>query len=317
MNKRISIPIFILVLLAIVVGVVMNNKNEPKKTIRVGYLSILTGAPHFIAIDQKFYEKEGLNIEGTQFQSSNQLYDAIAKGDIDITPEVSVLPVLINHIKDSGKVKIFTTTEMTTQDPFDQLIVKNDSTITKLSDLAGKKIGVFPGSTATAFLKDYLIKNGVDVSKIEFIQIPPQNQLQALEVNSIQALHAYEPNIATGLVKLKAKTLGSPVYSSYLENNPIGVGIVSAKFAAEQPRLAKKVIRIYDKSFDFLLTNDSESRNVLIKEMKIDPEVAKVMNLIYQTKSTDLDKNHFQKFVDILIELKELPSQPDLSTIFY
>ena len=314
-NKSILVIVAIIII-AVIAVIFEGGKKSSDRVVKVGYLSILTGAPHFIALDQKLYENAGIKIEATQFQSSNQLYDAIANGDIDITPELSALPVLINHIKDTGRVEVFTTTKFTTEYPFDQLVVKNESKIIELTDLAGKKIGVFPGSTATAFLKDYLSKNNVDTSKIEYVQIPPQNQLQAFEANSIDALYAYEPNLAMAQVK-HARVLGTPIFSSYLENNPLGVGIVSKKFKTEYPSLTKKIIGVYDQSFDYLVAKDQESRAILVREMKIDPEVAEKMNLVYHVKSTEINEEYLQKLIDILISFKELPSQPDLSTLFY
>ena len=65
--------------------------------------------------------------------------------------------------------------------------------------MEGRKIGVFPGSTATNLLKKFLSDNNIDISKIEFIQIVPPNQLPTLYEGSIDVLHAYEPTTAIAL----------------------------------------------------------------------------------------------------------------------
>jgi len=77
--------------------------------------------------------------------------------------------------------------------------VRDKLTEYDLEDLEGKKIGVFPGSTATNLLKKFLSDNNIDISKIEFIQIVPPNQLPALYGGSIDVLHAYEPTTAIAL----------------------------------------------------------------------------------------------------------------------
>lgn len=317
MKNRIKVSISIIVFTGILFGIHATRTTHPDHIVRVGYLSILTGAPHYIALDQELYSKANIDIETTQFQSSNQLYNAVAAGDIDIAPELSALPALINHIKDPSKVKIFTTTKISTERPFDQLVVKEDSEIFELKDLENTKIGVFPGSTASKFVQNYLTKNGVDVSTIELIKLPPQNQLQALEADSIDALYAYEPNLSFALIKNNARTVGTPIYSSYLEDNPLGAGIVSENFIVQHPKLARKVVGVYDRTFDYLTTNDKEVRQIMMREMKLDPEVAEKMNFMYHTKSTELDMEQFQKLIDILLDLNELPSQPDLSTLFF
>lgn len=319
MKKNIFYIILAAFIIITIIGIYSINKNKNQgKTVRIGYLSDIGSADHFIAKNQNLYEKAGFKIKESVFNSSNQLYDAVARGDIDIVPDLSSVPILINQIKDPGKVKIFRTDLQYVDKPFDQIIVMPSSPIQFLNDLADKKIGVFPGSTATAFIKDYLYaKNSVDISKIEFIQIPPQEQLQALEAGSIDALYAYEPNATYALVKMEARVTGTPIQSWSKEGNPVTVGIVSSDFSQANPDLAEKIIKIYDQTNNFLKNNDTETRQILIKELKLDPEVAQKVNLNYHSNSDEINKEAYQKLIDQLISIGVLDSQPDMSTIFY
>lgn len=317
-TKTLSIVGIIVVVLALGSYVIAKTlPSDNSNVVRVGYLSSVLGFPHHVALEKGLYEKANLKIEATEFQSSNQLYDALAQGNIDIAPELSALPVLINDLKDPGKIQIFSTTKINSERPFDQLLAPKKMNLTIPSDLAGKKIGVFPGSTATAFLKDYLTKNNVDISKIEFIQIPPANQAQAFMSGSIDALYAYEPVLSQLIVKEGAIQIGSPIYASYLQDNPVGTGVVTTKFVQASPELAQKTINVYNEVFSFLEQNDTEARAIIEKTLHLDSDVAEQVNFMYQTLSTQIDQKHFQAMVDILLSLKELPSQPDLSHLFY
>ena len=315
-NNVVSVLVVLAIIALIAIFFVKNNDKD-SQVVRIGYLSILTGAPHFIAIEQDLYNKAGVSIEVAQFQSSNQLYESIVKGDVDITPEISVLPVLINELKDPGKIEIFTTTKFTTEKPFDRVVVKSGSQITNIAGLVGKKVGVFPGSTATTFLKEYLESRGVDTLAIEFVQLAPQNQIPALEAGSIDALYAYEPNLSTAVVKNGSRAITPSVFASLIENNPLGSGIVSKKFVENNPDLASKVIGVFDEAFNYLVTNDTESRQLMVREMGIDTNVAERMNFSYHTTSVGLDMETFRRFTNILVELGELSSEPDLSNLFY
>ena len=130
--------------------------------------------------------------------------------------------------------------------------MKVDSPIKALSELAGKKVGVFPGSTSMTLLKKYLTDQGVDVSGITFVPVPAPNQLAALLEGSIAAVHAYEPTIAIGLSKGTVRKLHDSVYADMLDPNPQGVAIVSAKFIKEHPETAKKVIRALERGMVFM-----------------------------------------------------------------
>lgn len=319
MKQKTAVWTIIIVVVAIVLIIIFAGHKKPSddSTVRIGYLAMMVGAPHFIAADQGMYEKAGLKVEATQFQSSNQLYDALAQGQIDATPELAALPVLINQITDPGKVQITSFTEFTKEYPFDEVVVKNGSPIASLADLAGKKVGVFPGSTATAFLKDYLKNHGVDISKIEFVQIPAGNQIQAFEAGSIDALYSYQPNLAIILVKGMGHAISEPIFASYVDKSPVGVGAISTKFVQEHPDLAKRIVEVYDDAYTFLRTDDAKSREILTRDMNLEPAVAAKMSLAYHSVHTELDHDLFNKFTDILVSLGELKSKPDLSNIFY
>jgi ABC-type nitrate/sulfonate/bicarbonate transport system substrate-binding protein len=170
-------------------------------TVRIGYLSNTGSLPLFVAEEKGFFTEEGIHEEATPIATSNQLVDALAAGNLDAYPESSAYPVLAVELQSPGRLKIFSASEITKQKPFDSILVKDSSPIGTLPDLAGKRIGVFPGSTATSLLRKYLKDSHIDVSGIVFVPIPPQTQLGALLEGSIDALHAYEPTTAIALAR--------------------------------------------------------------------------------------------------------------------
>ena len=316
--KNKSILVIVAIIIIAVIAVIFGGGKQPSdRVVKVGYLPLLIGTSHFIALEEGYYEEEGVKVEAILFESSNQLQDALVRGDIDITPNSSALPVLITQIKDPGKVKVFSFSRYSAEKPIDQIVVKNNSDIVNLTDLQNKKIGVFPGSTATAFLKDYLTKNSVNISNITFVQLPAKDHITGLESGSVDAIYGYEPNIALAKVKIGGRTIGGSALAYSIENNPLGVGVISSDFIKKDPDLAKKMISIYDRTYDFIYVNDQKTRKIIAENMNMQSDVVSVANLVYHSKSTELDISHFQKLVDILISFKELPSQPDLSTLFY
>jgi ABC-type nitrate/sulfonate/bicarbonate transport system substrate-binding protein len=165
-------------------------------TVRIGYLSNTGSLPLFVAEEKGFFTEEGIHEEATPIATSNQLVDALVAGNLDAYPESSAYPALAVELQSPGRLKIFSASAITKQKPFDSILVKDGSSIRSVSDLAGKRIGVFPGSTATSFLKKYLKDSHIDASGIVFVPVPPQTQLGALLEGSIDALHAYEPTTA-------------------------------------------------------------------------------------------------------------------------
>lgn len=318
MNKKHVFWLLGMIVVVLAIGFVMlKNEQVSEHVVKIGYLSHTSGAPWLIADSKGLFAAQNIKTEGVRFESSNQLYDALARGDVDITPGTSILPIMVNHIIDPSKVKIFSVVAITMADPFDLVIVNSDSDIRSVQDLAGKKIGLFPGSTATLFLTEYLKRAGVTVDNIEFVQLPPQNQLQALTAGSVDALYSYEPEITRAVVEHDKRVLAGPVYASFVDGAALGVAAVSQKFVTENPELAQETVEVFDQVFNFMNTNISETRSLLAKSYNLSEPVAERMAIDIFPKPYNIDKQRVQEFVNVLVRLGDLESVPDLSTVYY
>ena len=75
----------------------------------------------------------------------------------------------------------------------DKLVVRKDANVKTPEDLYNIKIGLVQGSTASADLY-YLAKHyNLDDKKLQVVNMPPPEQLAALNSNNIQALLCWEP----------------------------------------------------------------------------------------------------------------------------
>ncbi|MBZ0213328.1 MAG: ABC transporter substrate-binding protein [Nitrospirae bacterium] len=265
--------------------------------------------PFFIATDLGYFEQAGVLVEGTALESSNQLVDAVVSGNLDIAVEVSAVPVLSVEAQQPGRIKIFAVSAITKEQPFDSLVVPSKSSIRTLKDLPGSRIGVFPGSTATALLRHFLDSRGVDTSAITFQPIPPQLQLQALANGSVDVLHAYEPTTAIALSRPGFVRLHGSVYAEQIEPNPQGVAIVSTRFLQEHPEAARKAIAALTSACAFMEVNDIEARGILERAMDLPRDVATSTVLLYMRPAKDTDSVKLQSYVDLLRQISELPKQ--------
>ena len=316
-NAKLIIPILIIAVIIVGALFVIYPKQKEAKIVKIGYLPIMASFPLYVAQENNYFVEQGVQIETTQLQSSNQLVDALVRGDIDIVVETSAVPALIAETIDSGKLKIFSASDITPETPFDSLIVKTGSSLNSLKDLEGKKIGVFPGSTATNLLKKFLSDNNVDTSKIEFIQIVPANQLPALYEGSIDVLHAYEPTTAIALESGNAKLLYSSIYAKQLNHNPQGIALISTKFISENPNLAKKTIEAFNQASDFITENDSETRELVIKYVKVEKNVANNVVFLYMSRSDKINEDALQSYADMLYDIGEMENKINVRRMLY
>jgi len=312
------VGISVLVIGAIFLALMMiADVDREARPVRIGFLNIAASLPLFIAEENGFFSAEGVDIATYSIGSSNQLVDAILADNLDMFVEASAVPVFAATLRLEGVQKIFAVSSITSEKPFDTILVRSQARLQRLADLEGTSVGVFPGSTATNLLRKFLEDHGIDVGGITFVPIPPQSQLAALVEGSIAALHAYEPTTAIALSNGEARMLHGSVYAEMLEPNPQGVAVVSSKFASEYPDKAASAIRALERAMDFMRENDAASRTILSSRLELSEAAADAMVFLYMVGHEDISETTLQSYADMLTELGELPASLDVSELIY
>jgi len=316
--------IILVVIILLVVGsfVIFSSKeknkikNENNKEVKIGYFKLLPATMALMtAKDNGYFDQANIKIKTIEYATANQIVDALIRGDIDLAPYTSVSPVLNAELIDPGKIKLFFLSDITSENRVDAILVKSNSILSNLDQLVNKKIGVFPGNTATGFLKMYLKSKNIDTSKIEFVQLAPTNQLPALESSSIDALFSYEPIITMGLQNYKVKIIDESIEAKVFNHTPLLAGLFATKFVNNNPELAERVANVFKDTYKKIKVNEQLARDSEQKLFNFDKKIADNVVLTYIQDS--MDKKAFSDFADLLVSFGELKSKPDLSNIFY
>lgn len=318
-NSKLILAIAVLLILATVYAIKQKPTTAPINNdyeVKIGYYKLFPATMALrVAIDNGYFDQANIKIKTIEYSSANQIVDALVKGEIDISPYTSISPVLNAELIDPGKIKIFSLSDVTFENRVDAILVKSDTKLKSINDLSNKKIGVFPGNTATGFLKMYLTSKNIDTSTIEFVQIPANNQLAALESSSVDALFTYEPLITTGIQNFKMKTIDESVMATVFNHTPLLVDLISTNFINSHPELASKVTQIFHDTYKNIKNNNQLARDSGQKFFNFDKNIADNLPLTYVQET--MDKSAFNAFVDLLVQYNELKNKPNLSNIFY
>lgn len=313
------ILIGLIVVAAAIGGVVYGMNRKPSSTtepvVRIGYLQIVAGLPAHVMRHEQYLEKAGVAYELVPYASSNEAYDALVRGDLDIMAGMSYLPVFLNEPKQSGLVKLFRPFDLTTDGYYDVMIVKKDSPIKTIKDVAGKNIGVYPGSTLTNFTKYYLGTQGVDMANTKLTQLTPATLLPALEAGSIDAAIAYQPNAIIALESGAYRELEHDIYAKSFDHSPIGGAAIRAKFLNDHPALAEKAYAGVEAAYQFMQDHPNEARTILADFLKLDPVLAQKVPL--PAYSQVYDSAHVQKLIGFLREIGEMQDTVDAGSLRY
>jgi len=303
-----KISLLALALFAIVLSSCTTTSH--KNAIKVGYLPMVSSLTHFVALENGYYKDEGLDVQAQQIMTSNLIAQELVAGHIDVAIELSIIPLLKQLENSPNAAKIFSISSITSENGFDGVLVQSNSQLVKLEDLAGKKIGVFPGTTAKNSLSDIFKKQYPDLELPICIELDPIVHIQSLANGDIDALFAYEPTLTLGIVNNSFHKISNSIYAIQYSPNPIGVGAVNDKWLAENPETAKAFFKAIDRAVVFIENNPIEARRILAKATDLDENIANEMNIMPLSISTHIDYNNLGGYLDVLKNLGEINETP-------
>ncbi len=88
-------------------------------------------------------------------------------------------------------------------------------------------------------------------------------------------------------------------------------------FLSENPALAERTIATLDNASDFMRKEDSKTREIVVKYVKVDKNVADNIVFAYMSRSDGVNKEALQSYADMLLEIGEMKSKIDISGLLY
>lgn len=219
--------------------------------ITIGYQTVVE--PSKVAQADGLYEKTlGATIDWRKFDSGADVVAAIASGAVDIG-YVGSSPLAAAASRQLPVETIFVVGLI---GPSEALVARNGSGVTRLSDLAGKKVAVPFVSTTHYSLLAGLKHEGVDPKSVEILNLRPPEIAAAWQRGDIDAAYVWDP--ALGQIRTSGEVIldsakvaewGAPTFDAW---------IVSTDFAKEQPQAVTGFVKVTGQAYaDFLKAPDA------------------------------------------------------------
>ena len=277
-------------------------------------------APYFVAQEKGFFRKQNLRVEGVEFSSANLMALALASGRIDGTA-TSAFPVIFAMEQNQrGIFKCYLVNYITIDSFPDHILVKKDSSITSLSDLKGKKIGVYPGSSILTYAR-LILKEFMDPdTEVEFVQLKPSLHIQALGTGLVDAVFSLDP-VATVCVEsgVGRSIVEGPLPRYFMDPLPGSSSTFSTRFAKKNPDIAVLVVQAMYQAVDFIADdrNRDELDHIIAKYTGIKESTARRLGRLRYWKIGQINRRAVQRLADIFFENDVLQSKIDTSTLYY
>ncbi|MFH0713949.1 MAG: ABC transporter substrate-binding protein [Candidatus Micrarchaeota archaeon] len=285
MNSKILLTIGIIAVIALgafyisgsLTGFATANKMEK---VKIADIPITQNIPLYLALENGYFEQEGIDVEVVRFDSPKQIVDAVVLNQVDLAGPGGATGIsAIAETLSPGSLKYYAFT-CHYGNSGNSLLIKKNSTMTSIKELEGKNIGKLPGIQWTTIVKRILKNNGVDAEKTQLVDLAVQVQLQALESGQIDALVGLDPIVQIGVEKGIAKILIPGLTEKYFVNPSCnGAGFVSIKFMQDRSETAEKVLKVMQRAINE--SNDPrswpEQRKLLEKYLKVERQITEKM----------------------------------------
>ena len=288
------------------------NRNV---TVDVSIIPITDLAPLYIGIKRGFFEDEKLTVRPSVARSGAVTVASVLRGDAQFgwTNTTSMI------IARSRGLKL----QLVTRGPRGgrgaesggaYILVKRDGPVKSLRDLEKKTIAVpLLRSIATLTTSRALEKQGVDISKVKFVEVPFPQAVPVLERGRVDAAFVAEPFATAGLAA-GHRSISRPLPETAPDYITAGF-FADEKYIASNKDVVDRFVRAMHRSFDYAAAHPQAIRDALPTFTEIPPPVAQKIALPDFSPYTDTST--ITLTADLAVKYRYIKRKPDVSELLY
>lgn len=295
--------------LAVALALAGTVGNALAESLKVGYLPVTGHGKFFVAKEQGFFAKEGLDVELIEFQNSADGLNAVVAGKLDVGAFGTTAPVA--HLSKGAKLKIIG--GIMGGDAALIATPANAGKIAGIADLKGKKIATVRMASGDAVLRGALKDKGLNwKTDVQIFELKnPPAVIEAVKSGQVDAGLVWGPH------DLRAEDQGLKVviHSTDLQPGHPCCRLVVTDASLQNRATWEKFVRALLKAQKFAAENKKETVEAIAKYVKIDQQLLwRGYYSQYLDQSTDPDAKGVKHFADVMLNSEFITSAPDLAS---
>lgn len=284
-----------------------SNLAHAQDKVTVSWLPIMQTMAYYVALEEKLFEKAGIQVESVKFQSPNQIIESLVSGRADFGAPGAAAGITViaeTEFPDTFKVFGLQGGGIKVDRINDGLIVANDSTIKSFADLKGKTLGHLPGIQWRTISRHMVRAAGLDPDKdVTLKELAVGLQVPAVVGKTVDATLSLEPVGSIALASKEAKrAMTNPVAAVIADPFYSGVSVLTTKFMKERPAVARKVVQVLDEATRMANANFDKYRAIIPKYTPIPADQVQLVAQPYLRAWDELnsvDLASYQALIDV------------------
>ena len=240
------------------------NTEESMDPITIGYSPFESTALFWIAEDQGFFKRHGLNVTTKKYDSGAAALDGVAHGEVDIALGISEFP-LVRKAFENIPVRAIGSID---KGDFTYLVARRDHGIVNVSDLKGKRIGTTIGTIAEFHLGRFLMLHGMTMEEIILVDVKtPAGWVDDVAKGDIDAIATAQPYVNSARDRLGDNAVAWPIQSS----QPLyGLVISTDEWLSTHPEQAAGFLRSLAEAEEYAHTYPTEAQAIVQNWLDLD-----------------------------------------------
>jgi len=271
-----------------------------------------------------YFKAEGIKVNPRWYISGPDLPSMWGAGNIHLATATATMVVPIAAAGQS----IYNIAPQSDVAGTQQIVLgkKGQEIVRSPKDFEKLKIGMPKGASVTMAIQAMARDNGVDFSKIQFVNLSPPDAVTALAKGDIDAMAAWAPWVfnavkqAGGKVYFTGNKSMIPGKEGQVDWLHVHAGVVaSGEMVKKNPNTLKAILRALRKATDTINTDREAAVKIVAREMKTDEALTRdIMALnIYSMEVTDRVPKGMGEFVDFLHSLDRIKQKFPPESVIY
>jgi NitT/TauT family transport system substrate-binding protein len=299
---------------AIALAAPAGSQTTAPRPVRVGGTPAESYLQASMAQELGLFQKAGLSVEVQNQANGPTVAAAVASGNLDVglgstitvanaaqrgLPFVIIAPSVMTHPKA----------------PVGLMCVGKSSTVRGPKDLEGKTIALAglrqAGDLST---RAWLAKGGVDVAKVQLVEVPFAEMGAGLERGTYAAANISEPMLSQAIKLNGIRCIGDP-YATIGSTMTLGVWYTTREFAQKNPEVVRKIAQVALETGRWLNSHHDESAAIVSRLSKMDIET--IRGEVRPMYAETLNPRDLQPQLDIAFKYGFLSSPMQVSDILF
>jgi NitT/TauT family transport system substrate-binding protein len=281
--------------------------------VTVGLISIVDVAPIYLGKRKGFFARHGIDLTLRPAEAGTATIPAVVSGDLEFG--YSNIVTLLLAAEQNLPVKVVVNGNNSTGvdgRDFGSLMVKGDSPVRSVKDLAGRKVAVnVLQNVVELSVRASAAKAGIDPNSVEYVKLAFPEMPAALANGQVDAAFVVEP-----FQQIVLSQGGRPVASSLVDLAPnlsVAQYFTSKRMVADNPDLVRRFTDAMTESLAYARSHEDEVRQILPTYTKIPQAV--IPKMVLPRWVPEVDRDSVEATARLAQKEKILQRKPDIDDL--